>query len=89
MRRYALYRVPILVATCCQWICVSVLQPHGDISMTLASRRCVFLCVAAGLSDIGRVDWGGPGPHEVSLSDECQLHDAEHQLVVHSGARGR
>lgn len=43
----------------------------------------------AGLSDIGRFDWCGPGPHEGSLPNECQLHDAEHQHVVHSGAGTR
>lgn len=46
-------------------------------------------CFIAGLSDIGRFDWCGPGPHEGSLPNECQLHDAEHQHVVHSGAGTR
>lgn len=47
---------------------------------------CVFCCVIAGLFDIGRLDWGGPGSHEGPLPDDCQPHDAKHQLVVHAGA---
>ncbi len=49
----------------------------------------VLCCVVAGLSDIGRFDWCGPGPHEGPLPDNCQSHDAEHQHVVHSGAGTR
>lgn len=65
---------------------------HGycDISLTFVSwLGRVFCCVLAGLSDFGWFDWCRPGPHEVSLPDECQPHDAEHQLVVHSGAGTR
>lgn len=50
---------------------------------------CVFVSFLAGLSDIGRFDWCGPGPHEGSLSNQRQPHDAEHQHVVHSGAGTR
>lgn len=48
-----------------------------------------FRSAVADLSDIGRFDWCGPGPHEGSLPDKCQPHDAEHQHVVHSGAGTR
>lgn len=65
---------------------------HGnsDISMTfILWLVCVLCFVIAGLSDIRRFDWCGSGPHAGSLSDWCQPHDAEHQHVVHSGARSR
>lgn len=66
--------------------------PHGcfDFPITFISRLgVVFCCIIAGLSDIGRFDWCGPGPHEGSLPDGCEPHDAEHQHVVQSGAGTR
>lgn len=59
------------------------------VTLVLALLDPVLLCFIAGLSDLGRFDWRGSGPHEGSLPNKCQPHDAEHQLVVHSGAGTR
>lgn len=48
-----------------------------------------FFFFVADFSHAGRPDRSVPGPHEGSLPNERQLHDAEHQPVVHPGAGPR
>lgn len=75
----------------CDLVCVSLCLYMHLLSVPLWVCKCDLLspCIVAAISDHGRVDWCGPGPHEESLPDQCQSHDAQHQHVVHPGAGTR
>lgn len=87
--RFWVWRVSVgelLVSRSVKCFHVCYWSVSSDIAMVM-SWSCD--CFVAGLSDVGWFDWCGPGPHEGSLPNKCQPHDAEHQPVVHPGAGTR
>lgn len=91
-RARLLQKTTFLALEKCYWWVPHISRSCLDVATTFVS--CVgveplslFSCrVVAGLADPGRLDRCGPGPHEDSLPDQCQPHDAQHQHVVHAGS---